>query len=92
MFSFISQNWRARPLVCYRTIVQLIAATTTNTGLTIQSEVDTGAYPKGVKVSDADIDALNLHRHEFHGEWNYTIKPSSLRPSTIAQCDALNSA
>jgi len=78
LFSFISQNWRGRPLVCHQTIVQLIAATTTEAGLTVQSEIDTNRYPKGIKVSDAEMEALNLHRHAFHGEWNYTIKPSML--------------
>jgi DNA-binding phage protein len=77
LFSFISQNWRGRPLVSYQTIVQLIAATTTNTGLTVRSEIDTKTYPKGVKVTDAEMDALSLHRHHFHGEWNYTIMPQS---------------
>jgi len=75
LFSFISQNWRGRPLVSYQTIVQLIAATTTDAGLTVRSEIDTSTYPKGVKVTDAEMDALSLHRHDFHGEWNYTIKP-----------------
>jgi transposase len=75
LFSFITQNWRGRPLVSYQTIVQLIAATTTDAGLTVRSELDTNTYPKGVKVPDAEIDALNLHRHPFHGDWNYTIKP-----------------
>ena len=75
LFSFITQNWRGKPLVSYQTIVQLIAATTTKTGLTVKSELDTNSYPKGIKVDDADMDAINLHRHEFHGEWNYTIKP-----------------
>jgi DDE family transposase len=77
LFSFITQNWRGRPLVSYQTIVQLIAATTTDAGLTVRSELDTNSYPKGVKVADAEMDALNLHRHDFHGEWNYTIKPQS---------------
>jgi transposase len=75
LFSFITQNWRGRPLVSYQTIVQLIAATTTDNGLTVRSEVDTSTYPKGVKITDAEINAINLHRHDFHGEWNYTIKP-----------------
>ena len=75
LFSFISQNWRATPLVSYRTIVQLIAATTTKAGLTVRCELDVGSYPKGVVVSDADIDAINITRDEFHGEWNYTIAP-----------------
>jgi transposase len=79
LFSFITQNWRGHPLVSYQTIVQLIAATTTKTGLTVRSELDTNAYPKGIKVADAEINALNLHRHEFHGDWNYTIKSQSNR-------------
>ena len=77
LFSFITKNWRGRPLISYQTIVQLIAATTTDAGLTVRSEIDTNSYPKGVKVADAEMDALNLHRHDFHGEWNYTIKPQS---------------
>ena len=75
LFSFITQNWRGRPLLSYQTIVQLIAATNTAAGLTVRSELDTNSYPKGTKVADADMDALNLQRHDFHGEWNYTIKP-----------------
>lgn len=77
LFSFITQNWRGRPLVSYQTIVQLIAATTTKAGLTVRSELDTNLYPKGRKVADADMNALNLQRHTFHGDWNYTIKPQS---------------
>jgi hypothetical protein len=76
LFSFITQNWRGRPLVSYQTIVQLIANTTTDTGLTVRSELDTNEYPSGIKITDAQIDALNLHRHDFHGDWNYTIKPA----------------
>jgi hypothetical protein len=75
LFSFITQNWRGRPLVSYQTIVQLIAATTTDTGLRVNCEIDPNSYPAGVKVSDAEIDAINIHRHDFHGDWNYTIKP-----------------
>lgn len=75
LFSFITQNWRGRPLVSYQTIVQLIAATTTDTGLRVQCEIDPNSYPAGVKVTDAEIDAINIHRHDFHGDWNYTIKP-----------------
>ena len=77
LFSFITQNWRGRPLVSYQTIVQLIAATTTKTGLTVQSEIDTNTYPAGVKVSDAEMDSINLQRHDFHGDWNYTIAPKA---------------
>lgn len=76
LFSFITQNWRGRPLVSYQTIVQLIAATTTDTGLKVRREVDDNTYPAGVKVTDAEMNALNIHRHEFHGDWNYTIKPN----------------
>jgi hypothetical protein len=76
LFSFITQNWRGHPLVSYQTIVQLIANTTTDTGLTVRSELDTNDYPSGIKITDAQIDALNLHRHDFHGDWNYTIKPA----------------
>jgi transposase len=75
LFSFISQNWRGKPLVSHQVIVNLIAATTTKTGLRIRAEVDTGKYPKGVKVSDKDVAEIRIQRDEFHGEWNYTILP-----------------
>ena len=75
LFSFISMNWRGRPLTTYRTVVELIAATTTRTGLKVQAALDTGYYPTGVKVSDAELAAVPLQRHEWHGEWNYTIAP-----------------
>ena len=75
LFSFITQNWRGRPLISYQTIVQLIAATTTDTGLKVRCEIDPNTYPAGLRVSDAEMDAINLQRHEFHGEWNYTISP-----------------
>ena len=75
LFSYISRNWRAKPLVSYRTIVELIGATTTKTGLAVRCELDQRAYPKGISVSDEDMAALNIHRDPFHGEWNYTIKP-----------------
>jgi len=75
LFSFISQNWRARPLVSYQVIIDLIAATTTKTGLTVQCELDRNTYPKGIVVSDQEMQALNIVRAEFHGDWNYTISP-----------------
>jgi hypothetical protein len=78
LFSFITQNWRARPLLSYQTIVQLIAATTTDAGLKVQCEIDPNTYPAGVKVTDAEMDAINIERHEFHGDWNYTIRPQAL--------------
>jgi DDE family transposase len=77
LFSFISMNWRATPLVSYRVIVDLISATTTKTGLSVRCELDPTDYPKGIVVSDAEIDALNLVRDSFHGEWNYTIRPQN---------------
>jgi hypothetical protein len=75
LFSFISMNWRAKPLVSYRVIVDLISATTTDTGLTVRCELDTNVYPKGIAVPDHEMDAINMIRDEFHGEWNYTIRP-----------------
>jgi Rhodopirellula transposase DDE domain len=82
LFSFITINWRGKPLRSYRTIVQLIAATTTNAGLKVCAELDENKYPKAVKVSDAQLAVVNLSRHAFHGDWNYTISPSrkNLRP------------
>ena len=75
LFSFISQNWRGKPLVSHAVIVNLIAATTTTTGLTVRCQLDTNAYPTGRKVSDKELATLHLHRDDFHGEWNYTIRP-----------------
>jgi transposase len=77
LFSFISQNWRGKPLVSHQVIVNLIAATTTKTGLRVRAEVDPGKYPKGVKVSDKEVAAIRLERDKFHGEWNYAILPRS---------------
>jgi len=73
MFSFITMNWRGRPLTTYRTIIELIAATTTETGLRIRAELDTEFYPTGVKISDAEMAALPLTPHQWHGDWNYTL-------------------
>jgi hypothetical protein len=75
MFSFISQNWRGKPLVSIETIVNLIGATKTKKGLIIQTSVDTNEYAKGIKITDAEMQSLALEREEFHGEWNYTINP-----------------
>ncbi|MDP9373599.1 MAG: ISAzo13 family transposase [Chloroflexota bacterium] len=75
LFSFISQNWRGTPLVSYAVILNLIAATTTATGLTVESYLDTNPYPAGQKVSDAQMATLRIERDAFHGEWNYTIAP-----------------
>jgi len=79
MFSFITMNWRGRPLVSYRTIIELISATTTTSGLTIRAEEDLNYYETGTKVSDAELAAVPLTRHDFHGDWNYTIAPSNSR-------------
>lgn len=75
LFSFISRNWRGRPLIDYRTIVELIGATTSTAGLTVCCQLDENLYPAGLKVSDQEMAELNIIRDEFHGEWNYTIKP-----------------
>jgi hypothetical protein len=74
LFSHITMNWRGQPLRGYQAIVSLIAATTTETGLRVEAELDTEIYPTKVKVSDAEMAAIQLHPHYFHGEWNYTIK------------------
>src|SRR5438270_803192 len=81
LFSFISQNWRAKPLVSYRVIVELISATTTQTGLTVHCQLDIGQYPSGISLSDAEMAAINIKRAEFHGEWNYTISPNDHPPN-----------
>jgi hypothetical protein len=75
LFSFITQNWRGKPLVSYLVIVQLIASTTTDTGLTVACRLDANAYEKGIKVSDAEMAALNIKPATFHGDWNYTFVP-----------------
>ena len=75
LFARISMNWRGRPLESHETVVQLIAATTTRTGLAVRAELDDGHYPSGIKVTDAQMAALPLDRHEFHGNWNYTLRP-----------------
>ncbi len=77
MFSFISMNWRGRPLVSYRTIIELISATTTKKGLKIRAERDRNYYETGVQVTKAELAALPLLRHEFHGDWNYTLTRAS---------------
>jgi Rhodopirellula transposase DDE domain len=82
LFSFISRNWRGRPLIDYRTIVELIGATTSTAGLTVRCQLDENLYPAGIKVSDEEMAELNILRDDFHGEWNYTIKP---RPSETAR-------
>jgi len=73
LFSFITQNWRGKPLVSHEVIVNLIAATTTRTGLHVKSQLDTGTYPKGIKVSKAEFATIRLQPDDFHGDWNYSI-------------------
>jgi len=76
LFAFITQNWRRKPLVSHHVIVQLIGATTTETGLRVCCEIDGNLYPRGVKVTEQQMQAINITRDEFHGEWNYTISPN----------------
>jgi len=75
LFSFITMNWRARPLVSHEVVVNLIASTKTSTGLLVHAELDTGNYPKGVAVSDEEMASVRLEPEDFHGEWNYRINP-----------------
>lgn len=76
LFSFITQNWRGKPLITHQVIVNLIAATTTTSGLVVRSRLDERAYPKARRVSDAQLAGVHLTPHAFHGEWNYTIHPT----------------
>jgi hypothetical protein len=75
LFSFITMNWRGKPLVSLETIISLIGATKTSTGLEVYARLDNGTYPDKIKIRDAEIKAVNLHGDEFHPEWNYSIKP-----------------
>ena len=77
LFSHITMNWRGRPLTSHEVIVQTIAATTTRTGLRVRAELDASSYDTGVKVSDRQMDALPLTRHDWHGDWNYTLRPEA---------------
>ena len=77
LFSFITKNWRGEPLLTHQVIVNLICATTTQTGLLVKSRIDEGIYPKGRRISDHELARVNIEPHSFHGEWNYTIYPAS---------------
>ncbi len=77
LFCHITENWRGRPLVDHETVVQLIGSVRTSTGLTVKAKLDTREYPTGIKVSDAEMDALRITHEPFHGEWNYTLHPRS---------------
>jgi transposase len=89
LFSFITMNWKAEPLVSYRVIVDLIAATTTKTGLTVRCELDSTHYEKGIVVSDAEVDRLHITRDVFHGEWNYTIHPAHSTETNVPPIEAV---
>jgi hypothetical protein len=80
LFSVISMNWRGRPLITHEVIVNLIGQTTAHTGLKVQAELDQGHYPLGVKISDKELAALPIQRHQFHGEWNYSLLPNRHNP------------
>lgn len=75
LFSFISINWRGKPLLTYQTIIELIAATRTKSGLTVDAYIDKKKYKTGIRVTKDEIEKINIIKREFHGEWNYTIKP-----------------
>src|SRR5262249_49191784 len=76
LFAAISTNWAGQPLSSHEVVVNLIGATTDRSGLVVHAELDDHTYPQGVKVDDQEIDALNIEPHKFHGEWNYTVKPT----------------
>jgi hypothetical protein len=76
LFSFISRNWRGQPLSSYEVIINLISGTKTTTGPEVYARLDTNEYPDKIEVTDEQLAAANLHPNQFHGEWNYTIKPS----------------
>ena len=75
LFSFITKNWRGKPLIDRATIVNLIGNTKTKNGLFVQAELDSNTYQKGIKISDAELEKINITQKKFHGEWNYVIKP-----------------
>jgi hypothetical protein len=77
LFSFIARNWRGQPLVSRQAIVSLIGATTSTTALKVYAQLDENAYERGVKITDAQLAAVNLTRDTFHGEWNYLINPTT---------------
>jgi hypothetical protein len=81
LFSHITMNWRGRPLASHDVIVSTIAATTTRAGLTVRAGLDPGSYPEGAKISDEQMAALPLNRHDWHGDWNYTLRPEPPAPA-----------
>ena len=85
LFCYISQNWRARPLTSRAAVVELIAATTTTSGLKIACELDTASYAKGIKIKKAEMCALAITGDSFHPEWNYTISPRQPHRAVILE-------
>jgi hypothetical protein len=83
LFSHISRNWRGQVLESIEVVVDLIAATTTSKGLTVHAELDPNVYEKGIKITDSELKSLPIQRHEFHGEWNYTVKGSGIQEESI---------
>ena len=77
--SFISTNWRGKPLISHEVIINLIAGTTTTSGLTVYAQLDEHEYPKGIEVTDEQLAAVNINRETFHGDWNYRITPSETK-------------
>jgi len=74
LFSFITQNWRGKPLISHEVIVNMIAATKNRKGLRVEYRLDTNTYPGGIKVSNEEMESIHIHQNDFHGEWNYTIQ------------------
>jgi Rhodopirellula transposase DDE domain len=83
LFSYISQNWRGKPLRSFETIVSLIAGTTTSTGLKVHAELNTDSYPSGLTVSDQELAQTEIRRDNFHGDWNYEIQPETPSPDPV---------
>jgi transposase len=79
LFSFMSLNWRGKPLISHEVIINLITATTTSTGLKVYAQLDNRPYPKEIEVTDQELAAVNITRHPFHGEWNYSVAPSPIK-------------
>jgi len=82
LFSQITRNWQGRPLISHETILNLIGATTTTTGLSVTAELDEGSYPIGIKITDRQMKDLPISRDEWHGEWNYCLHPTRDTPET----------
>ena len=76
LFSYISMNWKAKPLINVQFVIDLIASTTTKKGLKVKAKLDDRKYEKGIKISDKEFEKLSIERDAFHGEWNYVIKPN----------------